>query len=374
MNGFDQKRVNAGARFLLVAACFVIVVQGLRVAAPVLLPFALATFLAILSLPLMWAMKRRGLPDWLAVTLCVFVNVAVLGAVVLLASQSIREFQAELPKYRQQLVTMSHGILVWLAERGVPVNPNAPLELIDLGAVLDLAHGTVGRVAVLVTDGFLVLIIMIFMLAEATVFGDKLRAMAVRRGIDTTRLTKIVREVQQYLGIKTGVSLITGALAGAWVAMLGIELPILWGLVAFVMNYIPTIGWVIGLVPPLLLGLFDGLGQGLLLATGYIAIHVVLTNFVEPTLLGRKLGLSTLVVVLSLLFWGWIWGAIGMLLSVPLTMMLKIALENTDDLRWVASMLAQGRDADTTDGDATDHVFRDDPDSDSDDEDASQIL
>lgn len=361
MNGLDQKRVNAGARFLLVAACFVIVVEGLRVAAPVLLPFALAAFLAILSLPLMWGLKRRGLPGWLAVMICVLVNVAVLGVVILLATQSIREFQAELPKYRQQLAEMTHGILAWLAERGVPVNPNAPLELIDVGAVLDFAHGTVGRVAILVTDGFLVLIIMIFMLAEATVFGDKLRTMAGRRGFDVGRLTKIVREVQQYLGIKTGVSLVTGTLAGIWVGVLGIELPILWGLVAFVMNYIPTIGWVIGLVPPLLLGLFGGLGKGLLVATGYIAIHVVLTNFVEPTLLGRKLGLSTLVVVLSLLFWGWVWGAIGMLLSVPLTMMLKIALENTDDLRWMASLLAEGRDADMGAEDSRDPVFGEDP-------------
>ncbi|HPA21415.1 MAG TPA: AI-2E family transporter [Verrucomicrobiae bacterium] len=345
MNLFNKRRVNAGARFLLVAACFVVVVQGLKVAAPVLLPFALAMFLAILSLPLMWGLKRHRLPDWLAILLCVLVNVAVLGAVVLLASQSIREFQAEVPKYRQQLVAMTHGILTWLTDRGVPVNPNAPMELIDLGAVLDFAHGTVGRVAILVTDGFLVLIIMIFILAEATVFGDKLRAMAGRRGFDPARLSKIVREVQQYLGIKTGVSLATGTLAGTWVATLGLDLPILWGLVAFVMNYIPTIGWVIGLVPPLLLGLFGGLGKGLLVAAGYIGIHVVLTNFVEPTLLGRKLGLSTLVVVLSLLFWGWVWGPIGMLLSVPLTMMLKIALENTDDLRWVATLLAQGRDA-----------------------------
>lgn len=336
---------RTGARFLLVAACFVVVVQGLKVAAPVLLPFALAMFLAILSLPLMWGLKRRGFPDWLAITLCVLVNVAVVGAVLLLASQSIREFQTELPKYRQQLAAMGHGTLSWLADRGVPVNPSAPLELIDLGAVLDFAHGTVGRVAILVTDGFLVLIIMIFILAEATVLGDKLRALAGRRGFDPERLSKIVREVQQYLGIKTGVSLATGTLAGAWVAMLGLDLPVLWGLVAFVMNYIPTLGWVIGLLPPLLLGLFGGLGKGLLVATGYIAIHVVLTNFVEPTLLGRKLGLSTLVVVLSLLFWGWVWGPIGMLLSVPLTMMLKIALENTDDLRWVATLLAQGRDA-----------------------------
>lgn len=338
----EERRVNAGARALLLVASLVVVVYGLKLAGPLLVPVALALFLAILSYPLMMALRRRGVPGWMAILVCMLANIAALSLVVLLASQSIRQFQAELPKYSQRLDLMVHAGLRWLAERRVPVDAQAPLEFLDFGALLGFAHGTVGRVAVVVTDGFLVLVIMIFMLAEASVLPGKLRQITGRKEFDPARSAKIVREVQQYLGIKTGISVATGTLAGAWLAVLGVDLPVLWGLVTFAANYIPTIGWVIALIPPLVLGMFGGVGQAMLVAAGFVAIHIVLTNFIEPTLLGRRLGISTLVVVLSLLFWGWVWGPLGMLLSVPLTMVVKIAFENTDDLRWIAVLLAQG--------------------------------
>ena len=158
---------------------------------------------------------------------------------------------------------------------------------------------------------------------------------------DRRRMTKIVREVQEYLGIKTLMSLTTGLLIGvlAWVA--GLDFPILLGLIGFVLNYIPTVGSILAAVPALLLSVvqFGSLGNFILVAVGYGAINMVFGNILEPNLMGRRLGLSTLVVILSLLFWAWVWGPVGALLAVPLTMVVKIMLENTEDLRWVAILL-----------------------------------
>ena len=154
-------------------------------------------------------------------------------------------------------------------------------------------------------------------------------------------MTKIVREVQDYLGIKTVVSLTTGLFIGVLTWLLGLDFPILLGLIGFVMNYIPTVGSIVAAVPALLLSVvqFGSVGNFTLVAVGYGAINTVFGNIIEPNLLGRRLGLSTLVVVLSLLFWAWVWGPVGALLAVPLTMIVKIMLENTEDLRWVAILL-----------------------------------
>lgn len=331
---------KAGARFLFVAACLVVVVHGLKMASPVLLPFSLALFLAILSVPMMLGMQRRGVPRPVAVLLSVLAIVAILSVVIFLATESLSQFQAAVPKYRKQMEGLIRDGVQWLVDRGVPMAKEVPLSLIDPGAVIDLAQGTVARLASVLSSTFLVLLIMVFMLAEASGFPEKLRFLLGEKA-DLGRFRKIVGEVQQYLGIKTGVSLVTGILAGLWTALLGVDFPILWGIVAFALNYIPTIGSILAAIPPIILGLFGGPGQAFLVMLGYIGINVALGNIIEPTLQGRQFGISTLVVILSLVFWGWVWGPMGMLLSVPLTMILKIALENTDDLRWVAVLLAK---------------------------------
>ncbi len=142
------------------------------------------------------------------------------------------------------------------------------------------------------------------------------------------------------------VSVATGLLIGVWVGVLGVDFAIFWGLVAFVLNFIQNLGSVIAAVPTTLLAMVQiGVGRGLLVALGYLVVNMVIGNFIEPHLMGRRVGLSTLVVVLSLVFWGWVWGPIGMLLSVPLTMVLKILLENTEEFRWVAVLLGDSRAA-----------------------------
>jgi len=149
-----------------------------------------------------------------------------------------------------------------------------------------------------------------------------------------------MESVNRYLIIKTAVSIATGAAVTLWLTILGVDYPILWGVVAFLFNFVPNIGSIIAAVPALLLALVQ-LGPEAVLYTGagYVVINLVVGNAVEPRFMGRGVGLSTLVVFVSLVFWGWTLGLVGMLLSVPLTMIVKIALESKDETRWIAVLL-----------------------------------
>jgi AI-2 transport protein TqsA len=335
-----ETRPDRGARFLVVAASVVVVVAGLRQAGQLVLPFLTAVFLAVISLPVMGWLQHRRVPTPLAVFATVAAAAAVVSVLGMVVGQSVSEFAQGADQYRGQFETLTSGVLAWADGLGLPVSDWISLDYVNPGAVVDLLGGTLGAVAGLLSNAFLVLLAVIFILFEAAGFRAKMRIAFRDRDGSLERFSHMTSQVQKYLVVKTMVSLATGFLAWVWVWTLDIDFPLLWGLVAFLFNYIPNIGSIVAAVGPVLLAVVQfGPGRAVAVAAGYIVINVVFGNGVEPMLLGRRLGLSVLVVFLSLVFWGWVWGPMGMLLAVPLTMTLKIALENTEDLRWVAVML-----------------------------------
>jgi AI-2 transport protein TqsA len=340
----DRMEQNAGTRFLFILALVVIVIAGLRAGAPILLPFALALFLAILTLPMVVWLQQRRVPRGLSVLLAVLADIAVFGLMILLAGQSINDFEGNADRYGTALVSLW---TTWTDKLGVSEFPGAAalssyldLDNFDFSPVFDLARETVFTVFSFASNAFLVFLILIFILGEATVFPAKFRAILGREQGHSSRLTKIVTEIQEYLGIKTFISLATGILLGSWCWILDLDFPVLLGLIAFLLNYVPTIGSIIASVPAVLLGLIlFSPGYAVIVGAGYFVVNLAFGNLIEPNLLGRRLGLSTLVVILSLIFWGWVWGPVGALLAVPLTMIVKIMLENTSDLKWVSILL-----------------------------------
>ena len=333
-------RQDHGARFLVVAASLIVVIAGLRQASQLILPFLTAVFLAVVSLPVMVWLQRRKVPTPIAVFGTVVAAAGVVSVLGVVVGRSVNEFGLVAPEYTARFQELVNGIMAWAAGLGLPTAEWTPLDYFNAGAVVDLLGGTLGALAGLLSNAFLVLLAVIFILFEAAGFRAKLGIAFGDRGKSLERFGQMTQQIQKYLAIKTAVSLTTGLLAGIWVWALGLDFPLLWGLVAFIFNYIPSLGSIFAAIGPVLLSLVQfGPGRAVIVAIGYIVINVVFGNVVEPMLLGRRLGLSTLVVFLSLVFWGWVWGPMGMLLSVPLTMMLKIALENTEDLRWVAVML-----------------------------------
>ena len=338
----DRTDQNPGAKVLFGLACVVVIVYGLKYAAPILLPSALALFLSILSLPIMVWLRKHRVPTASAIIIPVILNVAVVVLVILVASQSVAQLQRELPTYLNTWMQLQASWIEALETRTDLVLDNyLTMELINPGAVIGIARDTVGRIAQILSMTFLVFLIMAFMLSEATVFPEKFHYLTGDSSPEEDRLAKVVTEVQTYLGIKTAISLATGVLLGGWAYLMGLDFPVLLGLIAFLLNYVPTVGSIIAAIPAVLLSviLVGTVGHAVFVAMGYVVVNTVFGNIIEPSLMGRRLGLSTLVVILSLLFWGWAWGPLGALLSVPLTVITKIWLENTTDLRWIAILL-----------------------------------
>lgn len=364
---FSQLGETPGLRLLFTLAVMVVLVYGLRLAQPIVMPFAVAGFLAVISLPIVLWLSKKRIPTPVGIPLTVLAVASVFGLVILLASQQLAELQALSPEYGRALFSQVEQSFLRLAQERLPEELQPALDSVRVSAlsvlndyVLAVAGGTFTRALSFVTTAFLVLLILAFALSEAAVFPAKLRAVAGDRLASDERLGKVVEEVQGYLVIKTLVSLATGLVLGLWTWAMDLDSPLLLGLIAFVLNYVPTIGSVIASVPALVLALvvdFDvasstiagfDLQRAVVVGIGYLTVNVVFGNWLEPTLMGRRLGLSTLVVVLSLVFWGWLWGPVGALLSVPLTMVAKIMAENTKDLKWVGVLLDKNPPADTT--------------------------
>ena len=345
-------RPRGGAHFLVMAAATIIVIGGIRFAGPLLIPFVFAAFLAILCLPAVDLLTRRRVPTVVAVLLVVLVLGGIMSGVGAIVGTSINQFTEAVPKYEQRVDQLWASVETWVENLPFELLPERPsneqivkpLEVIKPGQVMGFIGTGLKGVLAALQNTFLVILTLVFMLLEGTTFPTKIRLAFGGGSGSLDRFSVVTGQVQRYLAIKTVTSLSTGLLVGGWVGIVGLDFAVVWGLVAFLLNYIPNIGSIVAAVPAVLLAFVQlGWGPGIAVAVGYLVINVLIGNLIEPALLGRSLGLSTLVVFLSLVFWGWMWGTVGMLLSVPLTMMIKIFLENSEDLKWAAVLLDSGR-------------------------------
>ncbi|HET9982258.1 MAG TPA: AI-2E family transporter [Longimicrobiales bacterium] len=344
----DATRVDSrrSAPLPVVLASLVIVIAGLKAAAGILVPITLAFFLALVLLPLLRWLQRRRMPTSLAILTVIVIAFVALGAFALVASGSVADVRDALPRYVARVQVLQAAVVGWLAAHRIAVPSTSAAELLDAGRIVSVV-GTVVRAAVEILERtLLIFLIIVLVLAESIHFPEKVRRIVASGGTDLGRFERVAEEVFHYLTIKTLVSLATGILMGLLIWALGIDFPLLWGMLAFALNYVPNVGGAISVLPPVALALLaNGPGRALLLLAGYFAVHILLGSILEPHFLGRKLGLSTLVVFLSLIFWGWLWGPAGLLLSVPLTMAIKIVLEQSDQLRWIAVLLGTVGDA-----------------------------
>ncbi|MAZ88488.1 MAG: hypothetical protein CL693_12675 [Cellvibrionaceae bacterium] len=332
------------ARFLIVLAAFVVVVAGMRTAETLLVPFLLSLFIAVIcSPPLVW-LKKRGVPSAISLLLILTSIVGIgffIGAVV---GSSINDFRGDLPEYQERLKGLSQQLQQFLQSKGVEVSQEQWQEVFDPSVALSFAGNTLASLGNVMTNAFLILLTVIFILAEEVRFSDKMMFAHPEAETVVKAVGRFTHSVNQYMAIKSGLSLLTGLLAMTWLWWLEVDYPALWGMLAFLLNFVPNLGSILAAIPAVLLALIQlGVPEAALTAAGYVAINVIVGNVIEPRMMGRGLDLSTLVVFLSLVFWGWVLGPVGMLLSVPLTMTVKIALENIEGTRWLGVMLGSGK-------------------------------
>jgi AI-2 transport protein TqsA len=336
-----QASLSPGLRAFLFGASVVVTVAGLRLGATLLVPLALALFVTVVSLPLLNRLMQQGLPAPLAVFVVLLLDVTGLIAVVWLLVRSLADVGAALGIYMTRLGELETIVLRWLADRGIELEVVSTLELIPFEPVLGVVTMFVRGTTDTLTTAFLVVLVAIFLLSEAPGFPVKLRNAMGNRGPSFLWLATVMTEIQRYLALKTLISAATGLLIGLSAWLLGVDFALLWGLLAFFLNFIPNVGSLLAAIPAVLIALLQhDVWTAVLLVAAYVAVNLLLGNLIEPAVLGRSLGLSPAIVILSLVFWGWVWGAVGMFLSVPLTMTGKIVLEHTDDYRWLAALMA----------------------------------
>ncbi len=331
--------------FLSVAGA-IIIITGMMEAKSIIIPFLLSLFFSIISAhPIIWLNKKK-IPYTLAVI------IVLMGFLILflifggLIGNSLSNFTQNVPVYSANLKNMTTGLVDQLNQWGMKVSSDQFLELINPGNLLKYTAQGLSEIGSIVSNTLLIMIISVFILMEMRSFMIKANVIELVQNKSLKYLDDIGNSIRHYLTIKTIVSLFTGVFVTIWLLIVGVDYPVLWGLLAFLLNYIPNIGSIIAAIPATLLALVQlGLGGMIWTAVGYLAVNLVMGNIVEPRMMGKGLGLSTLVVFLSLIFWGYIFGAIGMFLSVPLTMAIKIMLEQQENTRWIAMLLGTTKDA-----------------------------
>lgn len=327
-------------------AAFVIVCAGLKVASDLIVPFLAAVFLAIVSLPPLAALRRSGVPAWASISLVLLVVTGVLILFAWVVSRSLEGFPQALAHYQSVLRQELDGLAIWLRGFDIDVTTETLEEQLAPARLLAYMGNALGAVAGAAHTALFVLLTWTFIIAEAAALPEKLRRALGTPSDDLSRYRGMVLDVQRYLGLKCGTNLLAALLV--WFAswMLGTPYAVPVAVVAFFLNFVPVFGPIVAAVPAVLITLAQfGWERAFVMIGLHVALNVIVGSVVEPRLFGARFGLSALVVFLSLVFWGWILGPIGMVLSVPLTIVAKIVLANTVEFRWVAVMLGSGNDS-----------------------------
>ncbi len=337
----STERSPVTANALLGVASVVVIVAGMKAASSLFVPFLLAGFIGLLCAPALFWLQDHGLPAPLAlivVLLGLFGIGAVFGG---LMSSSINEFTRLLPSYQARFGSVVASLTETLASMGIDFG-TSPDEAnpFDPQAALGMVGNLAGNLGSLLNNAFLLFLTVCFILLEASSFPRKVREAFGDSPELEGRMTEIGASIRRYLGIKTLTSMLTGILAYSALVVLGVKFAPLWGLVAFLLNFVPAVGSVIAAVPAVALALVDNSPEtAAAVAVCYVAINISIGNFLEPRVMGDGMGLSPLIVIVSLVFWGWVLGPLGMVLAVPLTVILRILLGNQPETQWVAVLL-----------------------------------
>jgi predicted PurR-regulated permease PerM len=335
-----------GQKLLVGIAASIVIIAGLKAAAGLVVPFLLAIFIAILCAPPLAWMQKYRVPSLVSILLIMSAVIVVLLILASLLNTSVSGFSEQLPNYQEKLQQRLAGVEQLLAGYGIGLPGNFLTEAFDPNVVMRVAKNTLAGFGGILSNTFLIVFTLLFILLEASSFPLKIQQIARFPEERAEQARRIIESINRYMAIKVITSSITGLLVWFWLWVLGVDFPVLWGLSAFLLNFVPTIGSIIAAIPAVLLALIQaGFGDAILVAGGYLAINVAIGSILEPSLMGRRLGLSTLVVFLSLVFWGWVLGPVGMILSVPLTMTFKLAMESNPKTRAISIMLGAANES-----------------------------
>ncbi|MFT4996745.1 MAG: AI-2 transport protein TqsA [Flavobacteriales bacterium] len=325
---------------LVLLAAAVIILAGVKVAEPIVTPMLLSLFIVAISAPSYFWLLRYKVPAIIALLIVLAVLIIVGFGLSGLIGSSLDGFSQKLPFYQQRLGQVNAELIGVVAKLGIHIEPGVYKNLFDLGAVMGFFGTALNSFVGTLANAFFILLVVAFLLLELKSLAGKVRRISADSEKTLSDLNDFSSTLNRYFVIKVIVSFFTGLTIMIMLSLFGVDYPILWGVLAFLLNFIPNIGSFIAAVPAILMALiqFGFLTAGWVTVV-YLVINSLVGNIIEPRLLGRSLGLSSFIVFVSLVFWGWLLGPVGMFLSVPLTITLKIGLESSEQTKHIAVLL-----------------------------------
>ena len=323
-------------------AAFIIIIAGAMYAQTFVTQLLLAFFISIISSqPIYWLQKKK-VSLGLSIAIVFTVIIVVFVGFGELIGTSLSSFSDDAPKYEQNLQEMGGTILQMASDKGINISTGEMTDLFDPSKIMGVTAGFLSELGGVMGSALTIIFLVLFLLMELDSFPIKINAIKKESGSTNSLafLNIIGDNIRHYLSIKTMTSLFTGLLIWISLIIIGVDYAIIWALIAFLLNYIPNIGSIIAAVPAVLFALVQlGFGGAFWTIGVFVAVNMIIGNIIEPKMMGKGLGLSTFVVFVSLIFWGFILGSVGMFLSVPLTMAIKIVLEQKPKTKWIAILL-----------------------------------
>jgi AI-2 transport protein TqsA len=328
---------------LLVTGSLTLTLAGLRATASIIGPAFLAAVLTITVHPLRRRMVRRGMPEWLVSLITVVSVYFLLFSVSLAVVYSIGRLAALLPTYVPDLEASVDDAGRWLQEHGLgEAQMEAMTGALDGGQLLGVATDVFGATLGLASNLFFILTVALFMAFDTGGTQRVLDQVRTARPELVGALDSFARGTRTYMGVAAGFGFIVAVIDGVALYFLGVPGAFVWAVLAFVTNFIPNIGFVIGVIPPALLALLEG-GPDLMLTVIllYSVINVVIQSVIQPRYVGDAVGLAPTITMLSLVFWAWVLGPLGALLAVPLSLLMRALLIEADpDARWALTLVS----------------------------------
>ncbi len=322
-------------------SALVVIVAGLKMAAQAVIILFLSIFIASILTPLFLGLEKRGVPRPLAFILILTLILGGLFFMATILANSVEGFARNLPVYEEKL---REGAQLWsmkLGGMGITVDPKLMLESLDIRTFVTMGGRAAGNLGIFLSKAVLVVIGVAFILFEAPHFGEKLHRIFQGREESLRNFSLFSHTIQKYFSIKTLTSLLTGTVITLMLLYFDIQYAVLWGFLGFLLNFIPVIGSLLAAIPAILLALFyKDMSTVVWLIVLYVLINNLISNVLEPKIMGDGLGLSPAVIFFSLIFWGWVLGPVGMFLAVPLTMTLKIAFDSHPQTRWLGILMS----------------------------------
>ncbi len=330
---------------VVIGAASVVIVAGVVMASAIVTPLILAVFISIICAePIGWLVRKR-VPKSLAIFVVLLGLIATVGSVGILLGNSFSLFTKNIPEYTASLNNIFESTLSDLKIPDEYLSVEFIKENIDVSKVFGFTAGAIGQIVGILSNSLIILIVVVFILAESAAFGQKAKLLEKVYGKSLDFIDDFRKNVRRYLMLKTAISLVTGIFIAIWLEIIGVDFPLLWGALAFFLNFIPNIGSIVAAVPPTLLAFVQfGPSGAILSVIGFFIVNMGLGNILEPRIMGKGLSLSPLMVFLSLILWGAMLGIIGMFLAVPLTLILKIGFDQNESTRWISILMSSEKD------------------------------